>query len=313
MSLQSIVAFGNYPPPKSLRMFNLYEYSKDLDCKRMTGDGTMLVEYQCVPGNSEISSLWSPVSHFVYVTAGHKTWLTPSGEQHAVKGEAVFCKNGACNMRNYYQSDFCALILFFNQDFIREVVLEYQLSLQEIEVASSPDFHALKVVVDDSLKLYFESVTQYLFNKTAVSEEILKLKFKELILQVLTTDSNPDLKAYFISTLNRSKENMEAVIRKNLLFNLSILDYANLCNKSLSTFKREFMAEFGTSPLKWITEEKLKYARARLLSSDDTINEIAFYAGFETTEHFIRCFKKKYGQPPLRYKNLHGQLSTCPS
>lgn len=46
------------------------------------------------------------------------------------------------------------------------------------------------------------------------------------------------------------------------------------------------------APGKWLIEQRLKYAKMRLLTTDESINDIAFHAGFETTSNFIRCFKK---------------------
>lgn len=286
-------------------MINLYEDSLQSNYRRLECDGLLFVEYTCIPNVSEIYGLWSPEAHLVYVTSGKKTWITPEGAFPAAKGDAVYCKQGACIMKNDYESDFCALIFFFPKEFIQEVAFEYQITYSLNDCESDHDFHVLSLNIDDPMKLFFESVSSYLFQKTSTSRHILKLKFKELILQILTTNNNPLLKKYFLSGLKESKQNIESVIRKNLLFNLSMEDYANLCNRSLSTFKREFRETFGVTPLKWILEERLKYSRMRLLSTDENINDIAFYSGFESTPHFIRCFKKYFGQPPLKYRLLH--------
>lgn len=283
-------------------MFDLYEESLKDNYRRVECDGLLFVEYKCIPNYLDIDSLWSPCGHLVYVTSGKKTWITPEGELPTDPGEAVYCKKGACLMRNYYEKDFCALILFFPQDFIQEVMREYQVVSHERPGGEVDDFHVLRINMDHSLKIFFESVSAYLFQRSLPSKHLLKLKFKELILQIMTTDQNPGLKSYFISTLREGKESIETMVRKNLFFNLSISDYARLCNRSLSSFNREFKDIFGLPPLQWITRERLQYAKMRLLTSDENINDIAFHAGFESPEHFIRLFKKQYGLPPLRYK-----------
>lgn len=282
-------------------MFNLYEDSLRID-RRIECDGLLFVEYRCTPNAKDIDSLWSPSGHLVYVTSGNKTWITPEGEFPAEPGEAVYCKKGACIMKNFYDTDFCALIFFFPKDFIRDVVLEYQMNSKYQRLEAPEDFHVLKMNIDHTLKLFFESVSAYLFQKSLPSRHLLKLKFKELILQVLTTDDNPYLKAYFLSTLHEGKESLEAVMRKNLLFNLSISDYARLCNRSLSAFKRDFKKAFELTPVQWITRERLKYAKLRLMTTDESINEIAFHSGFASHAHFIRCFKKQFGYPPHRFR-----------
>ncbi len=283
-------------------MFNLYEDSLTSNYRRMECDGFLFVEYTCIPDSAETYSLWSPYAHLVYVTSGTKTWITPDGEFPASKGDAVYCKKGACIMKNFYESDFCALIFFFPKTFIHEVVFEYQINHTIINEEKSDDFHVLQMNIDNNLKLFFETVANFLSQDFLPSKHLLKLKFKELVLQILTTDYNTPLKKYFLSTLKESKENIELVMRKNLLFNLAVEDYANLCNRSLSAFKRDFKQTFGMPPLKWLIEERLKYAKTRLLTTEENINDIAFHSGFESTSHFIRSFKKHYGLPPLRFR-----------
>lgn len=283
-------------------MLNLYEDSLNSNYRRIECDGLLFVEYTCIPDSKEIYSLWSPYAHLVYVTSGTKTWITPEGEFPTSQGDAVYCKKGACIMKNFYESDFCALIFFFPKTFIHEVVFEYQIDLTRISEERPVEFHVLPINIDINLKLFFETVATYFSQDLSPSVHLLKLKFKELVLQILTTDFNTPLKMYFLSTLKESKENIEAVMRKNLLFNLTIEDYAKLCNRSLSSFKRDFKQTFGISPLQWLIEERLKYAKTRLLTTDENINDIAFHSGFETTPHFIRSFKKHYGLSPLRFR-----------
>lgn len=283
-------------------MLNLYEDSLNSNYRRMECDGLLFVEYTCIPDSKEIYSLWSPYAHLVYVTSGTKTWITPDGEFPASRGDAVYCKKGACIMKNFYESDFCALIFFFPKTFIHEVVYEYQIDISHNNEEQADDFHILQINIDNNLKLFFETVANYLSQDFLPSEHLLKLKFKELALQILTTDYNTPLKKYFLSTLKESKENIESVMRKNLLFNMAVEDYARLCNRSLSAFKRDFKQTFGMSPLQWLIEERLKYAKTRLITTEENINDIAFHSGFESTPHFIRSFKKQYGLPPLRFR-----------
>ena len=119
------------------------------------------------------------------------------------------------------------------------------LTLKDKEITEDSNFHVVNLNVDANLKLFFESVKIYLFQEQAPSDQLLKLKFKELILQILTNSNNLRLRSYFLSILQDGDRRIEPVIRKNLYFNLSMEDYANLCNRSLSAFKRDFKVEFG--------------------------------------------------------------------
>jgi AraC family transcriptional regulator, exoenzyme S synthesis regulatory protein ExsA len=283
-------------------MFNLYEDSKnDRTFRQLECDDLLCVEYRCLPNDTR-NTLWSQYGHLVFVTNGQKRWITPDGECYATIGDAVYCNRGACQIENFQEDDFCALLFFFPIDFIRETVLEYQESLNTNTLPPIPDFHVMKMNVDDTLKAFFDSVISYCFQKTNPSKHILKLKFKELILQVLTSKQNPKLAAYFLSTVQEEKVNLKKIMQDNLMYCLSLEDYAKICHMSLSSFKRNFKEIFGVAPGKWLIEQRLKYAKMRLLTTDESVNDVAFHAGFETTSNFIRCFKKSFGLPPLQYR-----------
>jgi AraC family transcriptional regulator, exoenzyme S synthesis regulatory protein ExsA len=111
-------------------------------------------------------------------------------------------------MKNFYESDFCALIFFFPKTFIHEVVFEYQIDLKRFKRRKPVEFHVLPINIDINLKLFFETVATYFSQDLSPSVHLLKLKFKELVLQILTTDYNTPLKKYFLSTLKKVKKTL---------------------------------------------------------------------------------------------------------
>src|SRR5690554_1632627 len=175
-------------------MNNLYEYNLRTNSRKLECDGLLFVEYQCMPGDVR-SGIWSQHSYLAFIQSGTKTWVTPDGEFPVAVGDAIFCKKGAHLIKNYYDEQFCALIFFIPDDFIREVVIESQLVQKYNEVQSA----VLRLEVDLSLKIYFESMISYFLQLQNPSGHLLKLKFKELILQVITGNINPELTAYFFS------------------------------------------------------------------------------------------------------------------
>jgi transcriptional regulator GlxA family with amidase domain len=88
----------------------------------------------------------------------------------------------------------------------------------------------------------------------------------------------------------------------NYTFNLTLSEFARICQRSLSAFKREFTETYHISPGKWILEKRLAHARYLLKTSLKNVNEIATESGFDSPTHFSRTFKEKYGLPPLQYR-----------
>ncbi|SFF73481.1 hybrid sensor histidine kinase/response regulator transcription factor [Sunxiuqinia elliptica] len=74
---------------------------------------------------------------------------------------------------------------------------------------------------------------------------------------------------------------------------------------SRSSLSRKLKALTGQSPNHFVRTMRLKEAAARLISSNDHINEIADKTGFNSTSYFIRCFKKEYDMSPGQYKQAH--------
>jgi len=286
-------------------MNNLYEFNLKTNYKKLECDGLLFVEFQCIPGDVR-SGFWSQHNYFAFIQSGKKTWITPDGEFPVKVGDAIFCKKGAHLIKNYYEEQFCALIFFIPDDFIRQVVIESELTHRYNEVQSS----VIRLKGDLSLKIYFESMISYFLHQHNPSKHLLKLKFKELILQVITGNINPELTAYFFSLAREEKANLKQVMMENYLYRLNQQDFAKLTHRSVSSFKRDFQQVFGTSLNKWLTEMRLKYARMRLLTTEENINEVAYRSGFETTSHFIRCFKKYYGLPPQQFRQQNAVLAS---
>lgn len=96
---------------------------------------------------------------------------------------------------------------------------------------------------------------------------------------------------------------LKAIMIENFLYNLQIEEFAKLCGRSLSAFKRDFKEVFDTTPSRWIRCKRLEYAKKLLTETNLNINQICYDCGFINSSHFIKSFKKQYGLPPLQYKS----------
>ncbi|WP_416221644.1 helix-turn-helix domain-containing protein [Rhodohalobacter sp.] len=56
------------------------------------------------------------------------------------------------------------------------------------------------------------------------------------------------------------------------------------------------------SPGKWLTERRLKRAKAFLETTDKSISQVAFDCGFSNLSHFSRSYKAEYGMSPSAYR-----------
>lgn len=266
-------------------------------------DGKLFIVRQSnttmVPLREDLTQL----EQLVFISAGKKTWCSAAGTYTLGPGQAIYIKKEAYTdvVQPVPTEVYSALSFFFPPEFINDTVLEFR-DGRPYQIQPILNFDLIDVQVNENMQAFFASVLRYVSQNERPFGHMLKLKFKELVLHILSSPHNAQLAGYFMSGMKEQQVSMEKIMQNNLLEPHSLEDYAAMCNRSLSSFKRDFKTIFGVSPGKWINENRLKVARKRLLSTKEPINDIAFHAGFETTSHFIRSFKKQFGLPPLQYR-----------
>ena len=106
-------------------MLNMYESVRDnLHFNKFAVGELLFVEYKC-PIEQESVGVWTPMDYFVHVLSGRKTWRTTEASWTLEKGQTLFLKKGACVLRQDFRDDFCVLVFFESDDFIRDVVKEF--------------------------------------------------------------------------------------------------------------------------------------------------------------------------------------------
>ncbi len=63
--------------------------------------------------------------------------------------------------------------------------------------------------------------------------------------------------------------------------------------------------ETGKSAQEHIYYYLIDHAKNQLLSTNDTVSQIAFSLGFDYSQHFSKLFKSKTGMTPVEYRNLN--------
>ena len=94
-------------------------------------------------------------------------------------------------------------------------------------------------------------------------------------------------------------------MNNNYRESLSLNEYAELCNMSISSFHHIFAKIMHTTPLQYLKNIKLRNSTFLLTESDYTVTEIAELLGFSSPAYFSNTFKQTYGVSPLDYRNLH--------
>ena len=91
---------------------------------------------------------------------------------------------------------------------------------------------------------------------------------------------------------------------------LMLPDLAAAACMSAHHFLRSFRRAFGETPHHYLTQRRLEAARRQLLTTDESVTEVALAVGFETPGSFCTLFRRKFGTPPARFRELHGNRAT---
>lgn len=264
--------------------------------KRLQVNDFLLAEYQC-PLQQKRFEIWSHHNYFIYVIRGEKKWSTLSQEVHLAPGDCLFVRKGAHSVYQFFDNGFCALVLFVPDAFIRSVLLQNQINTgqpdEQVNRSSLFTVHS-----DNKLKAYFQSFYTYLTAPDKPDNKLIELKFRELVILAGTTGTK-SLSNYFGGLCKNAKPSIREIMEDNFNYPMSLEEYARLCGRSLSAFKREFNDTFGISPGRWLTQKRLELARYLLQSTAKSVMQIALDSGFNNASHFSRIFKAKFGMPPL--------------
>lgn len=282
-------------------MQNLYhEIKNQLHFNKFVKEDLLCVEYSC-PLTDEEVGIWSQMDYVIHVLSGKKSWKTLEGTFEVNAGDTVYIKKGAAFIRQFFDDDFCMLAFFLSDDLIREAVSESKNELHSNY--SNAEFDIFDIQESDLLNSYFQGMLHHFQDMSKPMDTLLELKFKELVINLILGNANASLKSYFLEVANHSTPSLAYTMERNYSFDLSLEELARLSHRSLSSFKRDFNKQFGTTPGKWILAKRLE--RACALLNDESLNvaQVAYQSGFKDNSHFGRSFKEKYGVTPIEFRN----------
>jgi AraC family transcriptional regulator, exoenzyme S synthesis regulatory protein ExsA len=261
----------------------------------------LFAQFNC-PSQEESIGVWAQTDFMIHVLAAKATWKTSTGIVSAKAGQTMFFKKGVYILPQHDEEDLCVQLFFIPDAFVREIVMELA---EELPVSSEPvDSRevAIRVNHDVALSAFFQAMTVYFAGDKKPPETLLKLKLRELLTSILVSESNRTLSAYFRSLAANDLPPIEAIMEMNFRHNLPLGDFAQMCHRSLSSFKREFRKHYGVSPGRWLLDRRLEHSASLLRTTEMSVTEVMLECGFEDLSHFSRAFKEKFGQAPSAYR-----------
>ncbi len=191
---------------------------------------------------------------------------------------------------------FEAVVFFFEESLISEF-------LGSINLKTNKERCVTHIVMDytPEIKLFTESTLQVYGNKSLAHRSLTRVKLFELLHLLSNTQTSVCLPGALTTLNNKEKKSLREFMNTNFSKPLAIEDYAYLTGRSISTFRRDFMVQFGVSPKQWLIDKRLDKAKLLLTNGDTSVSQVAVETGYENVSHFVKAFHKRFGTPPKQF------------
>lgn len=159
------------------------------------------------------------------------------------------------------------------------------------------DYNSIRMILDSIVKRAAESIDS--FEIKSLYYMLWQDVCQDYLVDARAMDADDEEVILF--------KEVEAFIYENFAEPLSLKQMADRYHVTESKFSRWFKKYSGEKFVDYLRRIRLEYASHQLLTSDMSITDIAFQAGFLNLSVFNRNFLEKYGIQPSKYR--HSKIS----
>jgi len=142
-------------------------------------------------------------------------------------------------------------------------------------------------------------------HSTSIFKDTLAdLSLQELLVKIVQSQTLKGISHENVKVNNPLLLQTINVIRDNISSKINLKNISQNVGLSTSSMYRLFKTEMGISPVEFVILEKIKLAKRYLASKDIYVKNVAYEAGFEDSNYFIRMFKHYEGITPKQYQQL---------
>ena len=238
-----------------------------------------------------IAPHWHDYFEFELIIEGRATHCLNNGVISLGRGDAYLLSSLDLH-RLTFESDVKLINLRFGEGFLPQKLNDLMLSMNAISCHFEP--HELTYVLSRLERLKMEQAADRVFC-TEISTSIIS----EIIYMIIRKFTKHE-KSELSSTVQRAMTYM----LKNFRSDISLISVAEQISVTPQYLGSLFKESVGVTFHEYLNNLRLKYACSLLLSTDMAVKEIAFSSGYNSVEHFMYTFKKRFYMTPTEYRKL---------
>lgn len=252
---------------------------------------------------------WHEEWEFAIIEDGNVEFLLENQIVKMKKGDCIFINGKALHAANnitpskpafLHSASFHPRLIGGNTDsiFWQKLVQPFLMNPSFRCIHLHPSIQWQKDVID-----HFERVWQAVVNEYDDFENIVRYELSAAIRILI---QNNDINEFKISEKDQTNAKririMLEYIEEHYNEDITIQDLATLIHVSTSACLRCFHQTLHTTPMQYVKGLRIKKATDLLLSTNQSVKEIAFQCGFNDMSYFNRAFKDIYSVTPGEYR-----------
>jgi len=216
--------------------------------------------------------------------------------------QSVFISSGQYFMSEVLsleKSHFDGIMVFFDDTFLFSIFEKYK-NIRK-DTLPKTTFSKKLCIVEDSESLHetMLSTKTYLERKSD-DPSLIQLKFEEIFLQLLQSNSSQQIASYFQILYDKSFFKLKSLFENGNFH--TVEEMIKESKLSEVQFRKLFKQMYNMSPKEWLLQKSL--TKAKQLLEDKTLNvtNVCYDSGFNSLSWFIKSFKKEFGVTPKKYQ-----------
>lgn len=132
--------------------------------------------------------------------------------------------------------------------------------------------------------------------------EILLIHIQRIANVTISTENAASEKMH---SSNRTCAMIHQYIDEHFSEPITLDDLAQMVHINKYHLVRTFQKEYGTTPINYLIETRLRESRFMLENTDYSTSQIVSLLGFSSPSYFSQCFRRRENMSPSQYRELH--------
>ncbi len=237
-----------------------------------------------------------------YLTSGSCRFLLKDSVYQMEKGDVVFIAPGELHHSLYYPGVTCEIItIYFKADYVDHTIFQKWLP----ENLHS-DLHSFMGSVPSLYQEDFNALLSRMLSEglriDEYSNSFLACYLLEIILMLMRHSVMNETEPELLNARDADILLATKYIYKNFRQPLTLDEVSAVSSLSPTYFSKKFKQVTGMGFKEYLNYVRLKHAQTALLTTSNSITDIALEYGFNDSNYFKDLFKKVYGKSPREFR-----------